>query len=104
MCFVGFLDDEVVLKHMDDAFLSASPHLSCLMATLFDKGFRPHGQMPTIIFALSLMGNYYETIRMDGGEVRESFDLSISLVLKHPVIQKFLAQQISNNVDSAAGI
>tara|TARA_R110001599_G_scaffold352863_2_gene588860 strand:+ start:585 stop:893 length:309 start_codon:yes stop_codon:yes gene_type:complete len=101
---VGFLDDEQVLTHMDDALLSASPHLSCLMATLFDKGFRPHGQMPTFIFALSLMGSYYETIRMDGGGQKESFELAISLVLKHPVIQKFLAQEISNNVDAAAGV
>lgn len=101
---VGYLDDDDVLLHIDDAILSASPHLGSLMSVLFERGFRPSGQMPTLIFATSFFTNSYEAIRMDGGEPKESIDLAISLTINHPVIQKFIAKQMSVMIDTAAEV
>jgi len=101
---VGFLEDDDVLKHADDAILSASPHLCDLMATLFTQGFRPIGQMPTLLFGLCLMANFYETVRMDGGEPQESMELAAALALRHPVIQKNMAFVAADAVDAAAGV
>jgi hypothetical protein len=104
MGFVGFLDDNEVLSRMDDAILSASPSLSSLMSCIFEKGFRPVGEMPTLLFALAHLANSYETIRMDGGEPRESFDLAMAMTLRHPVMQKMLSQQVAGRVNDAAGV
>ncbi len=101
---MGFLDDDEVLSRMDDSILSASPHLSSLMACLFDKGFRPSGEMPTLLFALAHLTNAYETIRMDGGEPRESFDLAAAMTLRHPVMQRMLSNQVASRIDGAAGV
>ena len=101
---MGFLDDEEILTRMDDAILSCSPHLSSLMSCLFGKGFKPVGEMPTLLFALAHLANSYETIRMDGGEDKESFDLEAALTLRHPVMQRLLSSQITSKIDEAAGV
>ena len=101
---MGFLDDEEVVSRIDDTLLSASPHISSLMACLFSKGFRPTGEMPTLLFALAHLANSYETIRMDGGAPRESIDLAFAMTLRHPVMQRMLSKQVSNKVDEAAGV
>jgi hypothetical protein len=103
-CFVGFLDDDEVLQGMDDTILSASPHLSSLMACLFDRGFRPVGEMPTLLFALAHLTNSYETIRMDGGEPRESIELAMAMTLRHPVMQRMLSRQVANSIDGVARV
>ena len=103
VCNVGYLDDEEVLARMDDSILSASPHISLLMSSLFEKGFRPVGEMPTLLFALAHLTNCYETIRMDGGEPRESIDLAMAMTLRHPVMQRMLARQVANTADKAVG-
>ena len=41
---------------------------------------------------------------MDGGEPKESIDLAISLTINHPVIQKFIAKQMSVMRDTAAEV
>jgi hypothetical protein len=101
---VGFLDDDEVLERMDDSILSTSPHLSSLMSCLFDKGFRPTGEMPTLLFAIAHLTNAYETIRMDGGEPRESIDLAMAMTLRHPVMQRMLSNQVVARIDGAAGV
>mgnify|MGYP003118000037 FL=1 len=101
---MGFLDDEEVLSRMDDTILSAAPNLNSLMSVLFAKGFKPVGEMPTLLFAMSHLSLCYETIRMDGGEPRESFDLAMATTLRHPVMQRMLSQQIATRVDGAAGV
>ena len=101
---MGFLEDDEVLERMDDTLLSASPHISSLMSCLFSKGFRPTGEMPTLLFALAHLANSYETIRMDGGEAKESFDLAAALTLRHPVMQRLLSSQITSKIDEAAGV
>tara|TARA_R100000963_G_C4633911_1_gene98357 strand:- start:600 stop:998 length:399 start_codon:yes stop_codon:yes gene_type:complete len=101
---VGFLDDDEVLLRMDDTMLATAPHLSSLMSVLFDKGFRPTGEMPTLLFALAHLTNSYETIRMDGGDPKESFDLSAAMTLRHPVMQRMLSNQVASKMDEAAGV
>ena len=101
---VGFLDDGEVLQRMDDTILSVSPHLSSLMSCIFSKGFRPVGEMPTLLFAMAHLTNCYETIRMDGGEPRESFALAAAMTLRHPVMQKMLSGQVASRIDDAAGV
>jgi len=101
---VGFLDDEEVLTRMDNTLLSTAPHLSSLMASLFNKGFRPSTEMPTLLFALAHLTHAYETIRMDGGEPRESFDLAMAMTVRHPVMQRMLSQQVASKVDEQVGV
>ena len=101
---MGFLDDEDIIRHADEAILSASPHLSDLMEALFREGFRPIGQGPTLLFGLCLMANFYETVRMDGGEPAESMELAAALALRHPVLQKNLAFAAATAVDTAEGV
>ena len=101
---MGFLDDEEVLARMDDAILSAAPNLNSLMSVLFNKGFKPVGEMPTLLFAMSHLALCYETIRMDGGEPRETFDLAMATVLRHPVMQRMLSQQVAGRINGAAGV
>ena len=100
---MGFLDDDEVLERMDDTLLSASPHISSLMSCLFSKGFRPTGEMPTLLFALAHLANSYETIRMDGGEPRESIDLAFAMTLSPPGMQRMLSRQVAAMVEEAAG-
>ncbi len=101
---MGFLDDEEVLARMDDTILSAAPNLNSLMSVLFDRGFKPVGEMPTLLFAMSHLSLCYETNRMDGGEPRESFDLAMATTLRHPVMQRMLSQQVASRVNGAAGV
>ena len=101
---MGYLQDDAVLRHMDEAILSASPHLSSLMACLFNKGFTPVGQVPALIFSMAHLATTYEGIRMDGGEPEESFELAQALTLRHPVAQRLMAEQVASAVDSAAGV
>ena len=75
-----------------------------MMSCLFRKGFRPTGEIPTILFALAHLANSYETIRMDGGEPRESIDLAFAMTLRHPVMQRMLSRQVAAKVDEAAGV
>lgn len=101
---MGFLDDEEVLARMDDTILSAAPNLNSLMSALFDRGFKPVGEMPTLLFAMSHLATSYEAIRMDGSEPRETFDLAMATVLRHPVMQRMLSQQVTSRINGAAGV
>ena len=101
---MGFLDDEEVLARMNDAILSASPNLSSLMSVLFDRGFKPVGEMPTLLFAMSHLSHCYEINRMGGDEPREAFDLAMAVTLRHPVMQRMLSQQVANSINGAAGV
>lgn len=101
---VGYLDDDEIQQSMDDAILASATHLSTLLTALFDKGFRPVGQMPTLLFSIAHFCNAYETLRMDGGEPLESFELAQALTLKHPVMQKMIAEQLAGAVNRGAGV
>ena len=41
---------------------------------------------------------------MDGGEPLESFELAQALTLKHPVMQRLIAEQIAGAVNRGAGV
>ena len=101
---VGFLDDGEVLARMDDTILAASPHLSSLMSVLFDRGFRPTAEMPTLLFALANLSPCYETNRLDGGEPRECFELAMAMTMRHPVMQRMMSKQVASRIDGAAGV
>ena len=101
---VGYLEDEDIQKCMDDAILASATHLSTLLTMLFEKGFRPVGQMPTLLFSIAHFCNAYETLRMDGGEPLESFELAQALTLKHPVMQRLISEQIAGAVNRGAGV
>jgi hypothetical protein len=101
---VGYLADEQVQGDVDDLLASAATSSGRLMNRLIHLGWKPVGEVPTLIFGGFLFIHSYGNAREGGAEVAESLDLAHATMLEHPVIQRFFAAKTSAAINTAAGV
>lgn len=99
---MGFLDDETLAGEVNLLLLEASPRTEQCLSKLLELGWRPVGELPTLIFAMALLCHYYESSEV--GEVEDSLTLAYARMMNHPVISDFLALKGVQMIDQAAGV
>ena len=99
-----YLADEQVQGDIDDLLVSAATSSGRLMNRLIHLGWKPVGEMPTLIFGGFLFIHSYAKARDEGADVAESLDLAHAGMLEHEVIQRFFAAKTSAAINSAAGV
>ena len=98
-----YLADEQVQGGIDDLLVSAATSSGWLMNRLIHLGWKPVGEVPTLIFGVFLFIHSYAKARDEGADVAESLDLAHAGMLEHEVIQRFFAAKTSAAINSAAG-
>lgn len=101
---MGYLADEQVQGDVDDLLASAATSSGRLMNRLIHLGWKPVGEVPTLIFGGFLFSHNYAKAREEGASVPESLDLAHAGMLEHEVIQRFFAAKTSAAINTAAGV
>ena len=99
-----YLADEQVQGDIDDLLVSAATSSGRLMNRLIHLGWKPVGEVPTLIFGGFLFIHSYAKARDEGADGAESRDLAPAGMLEHEVIQRFFAAKTSAAINSAAGV
>ena len=99
---MGFLENEVLAGEVNLLLLEASPRVEQVFSDLLALGWRPVGELPTLLFGMALMCHYYEPSEI--GEVEDSLTLAYARMMTHPVISGFLALKGVQMIDQAAGV
>ena len=56
---MGFLENEVLAGEVNLLLLEASPRVEQVFSDLLALGWRPVGELPTLLFGMALMCHYY---------------------------------------------
>jgi len=90
---VGILSDEVILDETDNALRAMLLPMCRAMDRLFDMGFTPVGDMPTLIYASGIFVWRYNECRDEGVSVQDSLKIAQGSVLSHSIVNRYLAQR-----------
>ena len=101
---MGFLADSDVQGEIDDLLASVATPSSNLMNRLISLGWRPVGEVPTLLYGLSLFVMFYNSHRDDGTDIPLCIDMAYAETINHPVISKLIAAKTGAALDEAAGV
>ena len=104
MSIVGFLSDVGVQGDVDDLLTSAATPSSNLMNRLISLGWRPDGEVPALLYGLSIFVMYYNQQRDEGVDIPIAIELAYGATINHPVISKLIASKTGAAIDGAAGV
>ena len=104
VCVVGFLSDVDVQGDVDDLLTSAATPSSNLMNRLISLGWRPDGEVPTLLYGLSLFVMFYNTHRDEGTDFPLCLDMAYAETINHPIFSRLIAARIGTAIDGAAGV
>lgn len=93
------LGDEIACASLHEVLTVVRDPLDRLMTRLVELGFNPVTQTSTLTFALSLFvvryGNHFD----EGVPMADSLHLAQSEVVSHPVVTRFLSNQVGETID-----
>ncbi len=92
--------DEEILFLVDDILSSVAASSTKLMNRLTILGFRPSGQISTLVFAAFLYVYNYNDARKDS-TISESIEISKAKTFSNPILQKFFAAMSAQTVNGA---
>lgn len=101
---MGFLSDTDVQGEIDDLLASAATPSSNLMNRLISLGWRPDGEVPALLYGLSLFVMYYNGHRDDGVDIPFCLDMAYADTINHPVVSRLIASKTGAAIDGAAGV
>ena len=104
MYVVGFLSDVDAQGDVDDLLTSAATPSSNLMNRLISLGWRPDGEVPALLYGLSLFVMFYNGHRDEGTDIPLCLDMAYAETINHPVISRLLAAKTGAAIDGAAGV
>ena len=101
---VGFLSDTDVQGDVDDLLTSAATPSSNLMNRLISLGWRPDGEVPALLYGMSLFVMFYNAHRDEGTDIPLCLDMAYAETINHPVISRLIAAKTGTAIDGAAGV
>lgn len=93
------LSDEKVSESLHELLTVVREPIDDLMTRLVELGFQPVTQPSAVIFAASLFVMKYGEFSSEGIDQLTSLQMSQGQVMKHPVISRFLSQQVGETID-----
>lgn len=99
---MGFLTDRIVLTEIDILLVGMAASSNRLMRRLVALGFRPNGELPTLLFSCVLFVEHYNQVR--GSDISDSLNLAKARTLGNPIIQKYLASKTVDGINQMAGV
>ena len=102
--FVGMLSDEVVLDNLDDALRVILLPVCRATDRLFELGFTPSGDIPTLTLAASIFVWRYNECRDIGVPIEDSIKVAYGSVISNPNVSRYLAMKGYLVVNNAAGV
>jgi len=98
------LSDEIVLNNLDEALRTILTPICKTMDRLFDIGFTPVGDIPTITLAIAIFIWRYNECRDLGVSIEDSLKIAQGSVLQNPNISRHLAQKGFIVINNIAGV